>query len=146
MKLIPWRARWTTSAKAIILSATICLALGAGNVFAQEKPLIGAKAKGEALQGCWERADSSARYPTSLTYCFLAKGELQGWDIDNGHGVDFSGTWRKHKSNRIVIALKNTTSKTCGYDLDEYAGLLHLKDCTSSFMNGAFAKSKLNIK
>jgi hypothetical protein len=101
---------------------------------------------GSDMRGCWERADSSTRYPTSLTYCFLGEGRLQGWDIDYGHGVDFYGSWEKHKPKKVVIATKRAPRIICNYEIDKQREVLHLKSCTSPSVEGSFNKSGLDIQ
>jgi hypothetical protein len=98
---------------------------------------------GSDIRGCWERADSSTRYPTSLTYCFLGEGRLQGWDINYGHGVDFYGSWQRRRHNRISIAIRCAPRITCSYEFDEPRDVLHLKNCTAPSVEGAFNKSSL---
>lgn len=93
---------------------------------------------------CWERTDSSRRNPTSLTLCFLEKGKLHGWDIDDDHGANFTGTWSTDENGRIGIAIPGRKAVSCQYDMNDRGNTLVLKDCTAPSMNGTFIRSKIS--
>jgi hypothetical protein len=131
---------------ALAFGIAFCSPLTSGSVSAQENLLPGAKATDNEIRGCWERTDSSTRYPTSLTYCFLGKSRLQGWNIHNGHGVDFYGRWKKHKSDSVSIAVGRASRVICNYEIDKQRDVLQLKNCTSPSVEGSFEKSGIDIQ
>ena len=98
-------------------------------------------AAGENLLGCWQRVDNSTRYPTSLTYCFSRKGQLHGWDIADGHGVDFSGTWRADGAGWVRITLKRAPATRCKIKVEEGRRSLILSNCDRSSIDGTFSRA-----
>jgi hypothetical protein len=128
-------AVWSATVKAVALCAVIW-------VLSPLKIVSPAEA-GSDIRGCWERIENSTRYPTSLTYCFLGKGRLQGWGIDYGHGVDFYGSWERHRHNRVSIAIRRASRITCSYEFDEPRDVLHLKNCTAPSVEGSFNRSSV---
>lgn len=136
VKIMTKGAMWSLSIKTVALSA----ATDALSPFT----IVSSAEAGSDIQGCRERTDSSTKYPTSLTYCFLGKGRLQGWDIDSGHGVDFSGRWEKRKSHKIGITI-GMNSDICDYALDGQKNVLHLENCTVSSMEGSFGKPRIDL-
>lgn len=105
----------------------------------------GPNKKANPLEGCWEKEDVSTKYPTSLTYCFLANGKLQGWDISDGHGADFYGNWRISKSNRVHILIDDSIIVRCDYNFIISIEEIYLKNCTSLYSNGRYRKSSVNL-
>ena len=98
-------------------------------------------AVGQNLLGCWERVDNSTRSPTSLTYCFSRKGQLHGWDIADGHGVDFSGTWRGDGTGRVRITFEQASATRCKVKVEKGRRSLILSSCDRSSIDGTFSRA-----
>jgi hypothetical protein len=76
-----------------------------------------------------------------LAFCFLASGELQGWDIHNGHGVDFGGRWSLVKTGKLRIKV-GEAGNVCSMHLNVSRTMLVLEACNDADLNGAFEKTK----